>query len=79
MAANVIYFGPYLKPPIGLLPYTQFDNGLPETVEGIIRKPPGFASLFIPPEQLQDTVRALKHSGSPQAQVFNHFRNLLVK
>ena len=79
MAESVIYYGPYLKPPVGLFPYTQFSNGLPATVEAIIAKHPGFASLFIPPSLLQETVRALKKPGSPQAQVFNHFRKLLVR
>jgi hypothetical protein len=79
MAASVIYFGPYLKPPVGLLPYTQFNNGYPETVETIIKLHPGFASLFVEPEKLQATVRALKNAASPQTQVYNHFKRLLVK
>jgi hypothetical protein len=79
MAASLIYYGPYLKPPIGLFPNTQFNNGLPEPVEALIRKHPGFASLFVEPGKLQETVQALKNSASPQAQVYSHFENLLVK
>ena len=79
MAASLIYFGPYLKPPVGLLPFTQFNNGFPPTVEALIKSHPGFASLFVEPAKLQETVQALKRSGSPQAQVYSHFRNLLVK
>jgi hypothetical protein len=79
MAASLIYFGPYLKPPVGLLPFTQFNNGFPPTVQAVIKKHPGFASLFVEPAKLQETVRLLKNPGSPQAQVYNHFRNLLVK
>ena len=79
MAASLIYFGPYLKPPVGLLPFTQFNNGFPPTVEAVIKLYPGFASLFVSPDKLQATVQALKRSGSPEAQVYNHFKNLLVK
>lgn len=79
MAASVIYYGPYLKPPVGLLPFTQFNNGFPATVEAVLKNHPGFASLFVPPAKLQATVQALKRSDSPEAQIYNHFRNLLVK
>jgi hypothetical protein len=77
--ASLIYFGPYLKPPVGLFQYMQFNNGLPESAKAIIKTHPGFAALFIEPEKLRDTMQALKRANSPQAQVFNHFRNLLVK
>lgn len=79
MSEILIYYGPYLKPPVSLLPYYQFTGGLPASVEGIIAKHPGFRSLFIAPEDLSETVRALKNPGSPQAQIFNHFKKLLVK
>jgi len=77
-AVSKIYVGPYLKPPIGLFPYVQFNNGLPATIRGIIAKHPGFASLFIAPRELSETMRALKNAGSPQRQIYNHFQTLLV-
>jgi hypothetical protein len=77
-AESKIYVGPYLKPPIGLLPFTQFNNGLPSTITGIISKHPGFASLFIPPRELSETVRSLRKAGSSQRQIYNHFQTLLV-
>jgi hypothetical protein len=79
VSESLIYFGPYLKPPVGLLPYAQFNNGLPPTVEAIIARHPGFRSLFIDPSALRETVRALKKSGSAQSQLFHHFKKLLVK
>ena len=76
--SSTIYYGPYLKPPVGLLPYTQFTGGLPPTVKAIIEKHPGFAAMFIQPSKLRGTVAALKKPGSPQAQIFAHFKTLLV-
>lgn len=79
-ATSLIYFGPYLQPPVGLLPFTQFSGGVfPPTVQAVIKNHPGFASLFVSPDKLQATVKALKNSGSPEAQVYNHFKTLLVK
>jgi hypothetical protein len=77
-SASKIYFGPYLKPPIGLLPFTQFSNGFPAPVRGLIAKHPGFAALFIDPSELSATVHSLKNAASPQRQVYNHFQKLLV-
>jgi hypothetical protein len=80
MSNSLIYYGPYLKPPIGLNHLFQFTDGvLPPQVQALIDQYPAFGSLFIDPSELSSTVRALRNSGTPQAQLFNYFKKILVK
>jgi hypothetical protein len=69
-----VYFGPNVKS-AGLQHKSVHTGEFSPAVQALIKKNPGFASLFVSLEDFPRVNHELKDPGSVSAQVYKHFQN----